>query len=171
MLSAIVRIPRFGSDLVFFSDVDTILRVKPVSKSSNAALQQISNTRLLQAVASQLKAFYENVKTRLRVARGGDLFILTVKLLPQTPPIDILLCLVNFEGIPINEASTFAMEAILVSEEILEVARSAPSLAQVDAVRVFQGALRLIKLWAYNREVYGASMGFLGGGGWATFFA
>uniref|UniRef100_A0A7S4W113 Polynucleotide adenylyltransferase n=1 Tax=Ditylum brightwellii TaxID=49249 RepID=A0A7S4W113_9STRA len=35
----------------------------------------------------------------------------------------------------------------------------------------FEGALRLCKLWAYRRQVYGAPLGFLGGGGWALLIA
>ena len=36
---------------------------------------------------------------------------------------------------------------------------------------VFCASLRLIQLWAFNRGVYGANCGFLGGGAWAIFLA
>ena len=36
-------------------------------------------------------------------------------------------------------------------------------------LRIYQGALRIIKLWAYRRYVYG--LGYLGGGGWAVWLA
>jgi hypothetical protein len=53
----------------------------------------------------------------------------------------------------------------IVRGAILENANSNPD------INVFEGALRLCKLWAYRRRIYGASLGFLGGGGWALLLA
>lgn len=33
---------------------------------------------------------------------------------------------------------------------------------------MFAGALRLVKMWARRRDVYGGAAGYLGGAGWAT---
>jgi hypothetical protein len=33
---------------------------------------------------------------------------------------------------------------------------------------IFAGALRVIKLWAHRRQIYGSNTGYLGGGGWAV---
>ena len=88
--------------------------------------------------------------------------------MPELPSVDISLCVCDEEGRPLNDASRDLLASIQDGEEIMSALSNAGGEALVKA---FQGALRLLKIWAFRHDVYGAASGFLGGGGWAVWLA
>ena len=72
-------------------------------------------------------------------------------------------------------SSQTALDAVRDFESLLGYVKRAPDALNLagsfDFCEIFQAALRIIKLWAVRRQVYGASTGFLGGGGWAVCLA
>ena len=85
----------------------------------------------------------------------SELKVLTVKLWPAAPAVDLILCCKNIP--PISEASPLVRGAILDTVVLVTtVAHRRP---------LFEDTLYIVKLWAHRRQVH--SLGFLGGGGYA----
>lgn len=77
---------------------------------------------------------------------------------------------------PVNNESDTAFDSIRDNEDILNVLADIEMNVEctcnsISVKDVFCASLRLIKLWSFNRGVYGAKFGFLGGGSWAIFLA
>jgi len=166
--SSTVKVCVYGSHAVDaalpgISDVDAVIEVHLADAS---ALPATATKSFLVNVANVLEAQHPNCVARLRkasVAGGETLHILTVKLWPSTPSVDLIVCFFQSNRVPVDKTSAFAQDAQSDSAMLIKyVARSGRQ-------EVFQGTLRIIKLWAYRRHVYG--LGFLGGGGWAVWLA
>jgi hypothetical protein len=128
----------------------------------------------LQEFAERLKKAHLAAKVRLRVAGTGrsPLQILTAKLWPSAPSIDILVTVLESDGACYDEASQIALDSTLDSPRIVDaIASTSMATLGRDLVDVYRGALRFIKLWAWRKHVYGASHGYLGGGGWSVVLA
>lgn len=98
--------------------------------------------------------------------------ILTVKLWNSVPMVDLVLCTRFADGRPTDERSKIALLGMEGTERLHEeLRRACPQLEPAIIERIFAGALRIIKLWAFRRGAYGASTGFLGGGAWAVLLA
>jgi hypothetical protein len=89
---------------------------------------------------------------------------LTIRI-PNLPLLDITLCCLDTNGKPIDESSRISLGSIQNGNAILR------AFAQHDLTSAFQGAVRIIKLWAHQHDVYGAMTGYLGGGGWTIWLA
>jgi hypothetical protein len=76
-----------------------------------------------------------------------------------------MLCCFDTDDKPIDEPSKISWGAIRDGKAILE------AFSQYDLTSAFQGAVRVIKLWAHQHDVYGTITGYLGGGGWAIWLA
>jgi hypothetical protein len=89
---------------------------------------------------------------------------LTIRI-PNLPSLDVMLCCFDTNHKPIDESSTISMAAIQNGTAIVK------AFSQDDLSLAFQGAVRIIKLWAHQHDVYGAMSGYLGGGGWTIWLA
>ena len=97
--------------------------------------------------------------------------ILTVKLWTSAPSVDLVLCRRFSDGRPVDERSKIALHGIRNTSILWDALRNACSRNDNHIQDVFSGALRIIKLWAFRRGLYGSSTGFLGGGAWAVLLA
>jgi len=162
-----------GVSLPGISDLDTVILLRPKSTDDDGTIRSASESQYLNCVAARLTALHKGAKTRMRFSsdsNGVALFLLTVKMFPQSPSVDVMLCRTTAAGVPINAVGQSAMEAIKDSDYLRDSFRGLQfcSSDTLDSWQVYQGALRIIKLWAVRRQIYGASMGYLGGGGWAA---
>merc|ERR1712038_1253323 len=109
---------------------------------------------------------YKTAKVRIRVSNSGSkhLYILTIKLAPQYPSLDLMVSRLDSNEEPIDDLSVDAINTVKDSNTIVATIHS------LQRVEVISGALRIIKLWANNRKIYGTRFGFLGGGGWVILF-
>lgn len=158
-----------GVSLPGVSDVDTVVLLEPSSGASSAILFNMSGSQFFQLVASRLTDLHKFSKIRIRVSSSGGgpaLCILTVKLAPNLPSVDLLLARTDAMGVPLDIGSQHALDSIEDAKAILGSAQR----QGLDS-EAFQGALRIIKLWANRRRIYGSSSGYLGGGGWAILLA
>lgn len=129
----------------------------------------------LGACSFYVQTRYEAAKCRVRTATAADgnvtLPILTVKLWPSAPLVDLECCQRFRDGRPVDEQSKIALEVQESTTIIYDALRRADRRNEFDMERVFSGALRIIKLWAFRRCIYGSSTGYLGGGAWAVLLA
>ncbi|CAJ1953608.1 unnamed protein product [Cylindrotheca closterium] len=151
-----------GVALPGISDIDAVVHLQ--SSSDTSEIQNISGSKFFQLVRSHLEDLHLSCKARLRVSSlaGFALYVLTIKLAPNLPAADLLLAR-TLKGETVDVASRQALASIDDSQVILQRVQE---LGMKSAV--FQGTLRMIKLWAQRRGIYGSSMGYLGGGGWAV---
>eukprot|EP00980_Cylindrotheca_fusiformis_P018677 scaffold6219_cov146-Cylindrotheca_fusiformis.AAC.12 len=166
-----------GVSLPGISDVDAVVVLEPLAALPNgntevlvgASQTMFSGSEFLHLVASHLGYLHKFGKIRIRVSSVGGgpaLYILTVKLAPNLPSADLLLARVDKNGVGADIGSQHALDSI-------EDARAILSSVQIQGLdeASFQGAVRIIKLWAHRRSIYGSSSGYLGGGGWAMLLA
>jgi hypothetical protein len=158
-----------GVSLPGVSDVDAVVLLEPATPSDDGMTSNRSGSRFFQLVASRLGELHKFSKIRIRVSSSGGgpaLYILTVKLAPNLPSADLLLARTDDNGIPVDIASQHALDSVDDAKTIL-----GSSQTQGLDQEAFQGAVRIIKLWANRRRIYGSSAGYLGGGGWAILLA
>lgn len=170
-----------GASLPAISDLDTVVQLRAKTPGDDDLIRSTSSSQYLQAVSARLEYLHRNSRIRMRVSSAGGmaLYILTIKLAPQYPSLDILLCRMDASGKPIDMTSQTAFNTLKDTEAVLESVQTASSLSSAAAandmkfsiLEVYQGALRVIKVWADRRQICGANMGFLGGGGWAVLLA
>lgn len=86
--------------------------------------------------------------------------------------VDLVVCQRFNDGRLVDEKSRVALEAgegtIILFDALF---KACPEIQTDDIRSIFAGALRLVKLWASRRGVYGSSAGYLGGGAWAVLLA
>lgn len=157
---------RFHSSLPGISDVDAVVELAPCRCYERPA-SSISISAFLELVSVQLKKIHESAKIRVRVAgtNGVAMQFLTVKLCAQAPSVDLMVCLLNAEREAMDSSGAAAVESLEDGRLVLD------ALHQISVVEMFEKVLRLVKIWAYRRQVYGAPLGYLGGGGWAILVA
>ena len=169
-----------GASLPAISDLDTVVQLRAKTSTDDDLIHLTSSSEYLQAVSARLEYLHRTSRIRMRVSSAGGtaLYILTIKLSPQYPSLDILLCRMDSSGKPIDKTSQTAYDTLKDTEAVLESVRGAASSSVVTAsdmkystLDVYQGALRIIKVWSDRRQICGANLGFLGGGGWAILLA
>jgi len=169
-----------NTSLPVISDVDAVVQVSPCTSVGNASssletLRAFNRHHFLQRVALRIESVYPTSKLRVRLANARDVavHVLTTKLWPDAPSVDLLVCTKDADGSPVDAMSASAQEALDDTIGIMDAIRTVvPRLSEeLNALEAIEGALRLIKLWANRRQIYGAKLGFLGGGGWAVLFA
>jgi len=160
------------------SDLDVVIMLRTnheiVSSSQFLALAD-DNCTYLKKLMACLKETHAASKMRLRSIHS-DLNLLSIQIQPNLPSADIVLCLLGRDGMPVNNESDTAFDSIRDNEDILNVLADIETNVEctcnsISVKDVFCASLRLIKLWSFNRGVYGAKFGFLGGGSWAIFLA
>lgn len=159
-----------ASSISGISDVDVVLRLESGSTSNYAEITNSSGSQILQLLADQILETHASSRVRMRItSRSGSpaLYVLTVKLAPNLPSADILLARTDAQGQPFDLASRHALDSLDEAGAILESAKRSSAM-DVD---IFGGAVRIVKLWAHRRKIYGTSTGFLGGGAWAVLMA
>lgn len=178
------RIVPYGSytmqaSLEKLSDIDavadiTIANTCDGGDDSAAAMVPLSKQlEILVSITNRLHWLYPQAKSRVRQAGSpGDapLLMLTVKLWPTAPSLDLLLCIRRQQELNthyLTQHSAAADAGVQDSNVIQDLVRN----QCLTDISIFQGALRLIKLWARRRQIYSAQTGFLGGGGWAVLLA
>jgi len=151
-----------GVALPGLSDIDAVVQLN----FSGDEMRNINGSKFLRLVQSRLEQLHSGSKIRLRVSSlaGCALYVLTIKLAPGLPAVDLLLA--RTTGETLDVASQQALDSIDDSQLILQRIQSLGMKASI-----FQGAVRMVKLWAHRRGIYGSSMGYLGGGGWAVLMA
>ena len=107
----------------------------------------------------------QGVKALFRPAAGSR--IMTLRF-PDFPKIDLTLCVCDENGYAINDSSQNVLDTIEDGEVLLDALLQSGG---ESLVKAYEQALRIIKMWAYTRDIYGAASGFLGGGGWAVWLA
>ena len=162
-----------GVPLPGVSDLDTVVILKPRLADDQSIVRSVSDSQFLNCVSTRLSALHKGARSRMRLSSspaGTALFLLTVKLSPQYPSLDVLLCRVDSAGEPTDVVGQTAIDSIRDLEFIHSAVHGidfCPGTSDFKGWEVYQGALRVIKLWAFRRQIYGTSMGYLGGGGWA----
>jgi hypothetical protein len=161
------HIDQFGSYVLCssvpgISDVDLIVTISPTNRGKPVG--DFDELRFFQNLKSRLEDVYFRSKVRLRVAAGtpGDshFCFLTAKLMPELPSVDLVL---HFGDVPDEATTTLARGSEDDSLYMMRIlGKSGP---------LFSQALRLVKVWAFRRHVYGSAVGFLGGVGWAVLLA
>mmetsp|Transcript_3262 Transcript_3262/g.6140 ORF Transcript_3262/g.6140 Transcript_3262/m.6140 type:complete len:663 (+) Transcript_3262:846-2834(+) len=157
------------SALPKMSDLDVVVMLRTdyelVSVSQFLAL--VDKDCYLQMMMACLGETHAMTKMRLRPIHSG-LNVLSIQIQPNLPPVDIILCLVGPDGKPANAESVGAFGSIQDNESILtvlkDVAAHEEATSAFSVKDVFCASLRLIKLWAFKRQIYGAKFGFSGGG-------
>lgn len=180
-----------GVGLPRISDCDGVIMLKAsgdlMASSDNEEKARKSLQRIaadpcsfFDIIVEELKALYPGAKARTRPAAVSDsekLDILTVAFSPSSnfPSVDLLLCLFDkTQNIPMNKASVQSWGAIADGDLTIRYIDTVATNAGLDPLflkKVYSGAVRIIKLWAHARGIYGAQSGFLGGGGWSVFVA
>ena len=169
------------------SDIDTIVTLSLKDyHSPKTALNERSLVRSFFDALTSVIRVNSSAKVRLRSADSGNMDLLTLKIKPKLPAVDILVALVNTAGEPTSATSasillnkwhtnaimstiqTFAANASTSS--VLPSTQNKDSTLQ-NAILVNSGALRYIKAWARNKDIYGQGVGFLPGAGYATMLA
>lgn len=159
-----------GASLPFISDIDAVVELSP--KQGERAHQPVSQSGFLRGVGERLKSIHPNAKVRTRIAgtNGVALWFLTLKINPRAPPVDLMACQCTSGGAPVDAIAKAAIDSIEDGRLVVEELGKTPQ-GSSSVIEAFEGALRLCKLWAYRRQIYGAALGFLGGGGWALLIA
>ena len=93
--------------------------------------------------------------------------ILTIRI-PELPSLDVFAYAVGTNGEALDNNGQMGVETVKDGAILLDSVFQAGG---NNLVEHYQGALRVIKMWAIRRGVYGASTGFLGGGSWAVWLA
>jgi hypothetical protein len=151
------------------SDMDAVACLKLISPLDNSLLVSADGCEFLQLVASRLREVHKSSKIRIRTSSthgGNALFVLTIKLAPNLPSADLLVARVDNDGRPVDLSSQQALDSIESTNAILASVKN-----QGIRQEIFQGAVRIVKLWAHRRQIYGSAFGYLGGGGWVTLLA
>lgn len=147
-----------GASLPAISDVDVAVEITEQSS--------LSQTEYLLAAADFLQKRHPKAKIRVREAigdtNGTKLRILTIRLWSGAPAVDLQVSFRHSNGTFRDLPSVLSWNGVLDTTQTL---RAVPSVYHDS----FRGALRLIKMWAHCRHVYG--LGFLGGGGYAVWIA
>lgn len=155
------------------SDFDAVLTLKSISPSSDGKLIVLNTHNYIEALMARLSHLHTSSKIRVRSSKisNVDLYILTIKLAPQYPSMDLMICKLNSQGRALDKQSESALLSIEDSTSILDVVKTLPipNTSPELICKSYQGALRIIKAWASNRKIYGTSTGFIGGGGWGIF--
>jgi len=145
-----------GSSLPGLSDVDIVVKL---TSSTSEALKSIEESMFVK-MSLYIEEHFPGSEVRLRNAGHGKFQICTIRLWPGSIEIDAMLCCI-LNSAPISNRSHSAWQAVQDTELLL---------LKVGKYRsLFEGSLRIVKLWAYHRLVYG--LGFPGGGGWAVWLA
>ena len=156
-----------GVGLPDISDIDAVVQVRATDTSV-----RISSRLFFHELAQHLVAIHPGAKIRSRVAgtSTAPLEILTVKLWPWVPPIDMVMSFLDTSDKPVDNGSLRAYRTI---DDIEAIRRAFEGIGgdEFGPYRLFQGVLRVVKLWAYRENIYGASMGYLGGGGFSVLVA
>jgi len=182
----VVGSSRFQAALPFMSDVDTVAILRQKDRSVNRTLDERSSVKSFFSSVSNFIHQHTRqrfpVDIRMRSADSGHLNLLTFKLMPKTPSIDLLVAFVDSSDVPVSASSASALsnktnadatiEIVELSAlDALSVKGSDEHLIRENARAIFSGALRCIKLWAKNNDVYGQAAGFLPGAAYATMLA
>eukprot|EP00566_Odontella_aurita_P003773 CAMPEP_0113592498 /NCGR_PEP_ID=MMETSP0015_2-20120614/37878_1 /TAXON_ID=2838 /ORGANISM="Odontella" /LENGTH=1256 /DNA_ID=CAMNT_0000499037 /DNA_START=186 /DNA_END=3956 /DNA_ORIENTATION=+ /assembly_acc=CAM_ASM_000160 len=159
---------RLGVALPPLSDIDLVAKIEvpQTDAESNTTTPPFQPTQFLERVGSELQKMMPRVKCRIRPAGRDSFPILTMRNLIRNSSIDLALCQKR-NGQAIGPRSKTALLAIEDADYILEAIGEC-GLGMLG-VEVYRKSLRTLKCWAHNRYVYGANMGYLGGGGWAVF--
>jgi len=142
------------------SDIDVVVHINGDYNSSEVA------DKFFPDLASRLSDVHPTAKLRMRTAGSGtsSLSVLTAKLFPSSPALDIIPCVLNSnDGSPVDEKSIMAFNA---TKDLMSMEQSFGERSS-DQCMIFRSVLRTVKMWAWKEGIYGASLGFLGGGGWA----
>ena len=154
-----------GASIPSMSDIDIVIQIQSSSAKDDGILRH--NTGILKAVRDRLSYLHEKARPRYRISSssGTALLLLTVTLGlgPNHPSVDVMICRIDSAGKCVDAADQRAMDSVKETEDI----KLAVIELHTEGMEIFQGALRILKMWAYRRQVYGASAGYLGGGGWA----
>lgn len=147
------------------SDIDAVLQLKGVNSAITGAKAQ----RILETVASRLTSLHMESKIRLRSSNVHErrLQILTVKLSNEYPSLDLIVCCVDNLGRPIDKANEDSMN-VLKDSALIKSSFNLSEHFNPEFERIICGAIRIVKVWANQRQIYGKKSGFLGGGGWTV---
>ena len=150
-----------GVCLPHLSDIDVVVKIQKNDDTLN-----VSGDAFFQRLTTILKGTHKFSKARGRTAgtATSSVSILTIRISPWSPAIDLILCFVGQSNQPIDPHSEIAQNTIFDTSDILMA-----FCAQTR--KVFQSVLRTIKLWAWREGVYGQALGYLGGGGWGVLVA
>lgn len=152
-----------GLSLPMISDIDAILALKCDSTSMTS--KEIEN--YLETIVSRLSYLHKESKIRRRVSslQGRKIQLLTMKLSSQYPSLDLMVSCIDENGNPLSKVDEDSLNALKDTAFI----KSSFSLFQrwnPKCEQIICGAIRILKAWAYQRQIYGTKAGFLGGGGW-----
>ena len=157
---------KLGVALPGLSDVDVTVKIMPLGGSIGYIQEVSRGTAFLQTVFDNLEEEVPTASARFRPG-GDDHTILTIRM-PGFPSVDLSLCACDSNGVPLSQTSQISLDSIQDCKALLSALENAGGKM---LVQVFQGALRIVKLWAFRHDVYGAVTGFLGGGSWAIWVA
>lgn len=157
---------KLGVALPGLSDVDATVKIMPLGGSIGSIQVASDGTSFLQTVFDNLAEEVPTASARFRPG-GDDHTILTIRV-PEFPSVDLSLCACDSNGEPIDRPSQISLDSIHDCNALLSALEEAGGSI---LVKVFQGALRIVKLWAFRQDVYGAATGFLGGSSWAIWVA
>lgn len=151
------------------SDIDVIVKLIPTEPNKTLYLKEIDCKFFLQEVGRTILRYHNNAKLRIRISKTetASLHILTVKMASEYPSLDLMVCKLNQEESPIDDKSTHVYKALEDSEVILSSFMTLQSI-HPKAGQSVRGALRIIKMWAHQRGIYGTQLGFLSGGAWTV---
>lgn len=157
-----------ASSIQGISDIDVVVDISPTHETDMLSEFDFDELLFFQRLQTKLKHVYSRSKLRLRLAGtpgDADFYIMTVKLVPEWPSMDMMLYVHDSFG---NTSAAIGHgcepeKSIDDSATILRLLGSSSS--------EFVPALRVVKAWAFRRQIYGSSIGFLGGGGWGVLLA
>ena len=150
------------------SDIDGVVEIIAYEECAVA-----TSKLFFHALARHLSDVHPSAKIRSRVAgtSTSPLDILTVRLWLWAPAIDLSMCFLDTSERPTDSKSERGHRTIGDIIELRRALRRVGKGKTTDIFRLFQGVLRVVKLFAWREGVYGASMGYLGGGGYAILVA
>jgi len=165
------------------SDLDAVVTIQP--RGDEPLPTGFCAASFLVEVKRRLQSLHLRIKARRRSAvipgerpnlPNHRLEVLTLRLWPQSPSFDISVCICDASGRPVDSPVTnkTTYESIRNSPFLRDriiAAASTQTTTPTDFTPIFYGALRIVKLWAVRRSIYGNSMGYVGGGGWAIWLA
>ena len=157
-----------ASSIQGISDVDVVVDISPTHATDMLSDFEFNELLFFQRLQTKLKHVYTRSTLRLRLAGtpgDADFYILTVKLVPEWPSMDLMLYVHD----SCNNTSAAIGHGCEPEKSIEDSATILRLLG--SSSREFIPALRLVKAWAFRRQIYGSSVGFLGGGGWGVLLA